>query len=193
MTIPDASTPIVGTWEAATADLHNFGATLDFAPGGRFTMTVGVMSKFHYTNANGKLTTAARNPETGDTNDFTTIVSIEHDILVQKPVGDAGFTTRMQRVGRAKPGDYPILGTWTRSDDTEGISFVAFRKNGQGSFRLPMNSCSGTWKDAGSGHLTATMNRDFLEWNYSIESGVLVLRDLEGHEQKYNRVLSPAR
>jgi hypothetical protein len=192
VTAPLASLPIVGTWESAAASRGGIGAKLDFAADGSFTSTIGVMETFSYTVADSRLTTTVKNPSTGSSDELTTLIRIDHNTLTQKDGNGPGNNVTMKRVRPAKEGDDPIIGLWSFSNDKGATAFVAFTKNGQGLFRLPMSSCAGTWTDSGRGHLTASINGQVpTEWDYSIENGVLTMRNGQGSEIKYNRRARP--
>jgi hypothetical protein len=182
LTTPVASIPIVGTWESAQVNPDMTGAKLDFAADGSFKSTIGVMLDFNYNISHNRLATMFRDAISGQTMDFTNSIRVEHDTLSQKGDNAFGRDIAMKRVGSAKEGEDPIIGSWSFPDYTGALAFVAFAKNGRGLFREPWSSCSGTWTDSGSGHLTVTLNRFTVERDYSIENGVLTLKYVEGKD-----------
>jgi Domain of unknown function (DUF4440) len=192
LTAPIAAVPIVGTWESAATTDGGVGAKLDFAADGTFISTLGVVGIFTYTIGDNQLTTTVKNPATGRSEDHTTAIRIERDTLTQKDGNGPGKDVTMKRVRRARDTADPILGSWSFSHETGATAFVAFSKNGQGLFRLPISSCSGTWTDAGGRHLSVSINGQVpTAWDYSIENGVLSMRVGQGREVKYNRVTGP--
>lgn len=203
---PIASAPIVGTWELAKTSNEGIATRLDFAADGSYTVTGREVVDFAYAVANNRLTTNFKDPTNGESVDFTTSIRIEQDTLTQRGENLLfGKDVSMKRVRPAIKGNDPIVGFWSYPDYTGVPVFVEFAKNGRGLFQLPIGSCSGTWTDAGGGHLTVSLcilrivprkmtcslAQGRIQWDYFIEEGVLTLRNPQGIEAKFNRHASP--
>ena len=185
MTEPVASEPVVGTWESAAISGDATGAKLDFAPDGSFRSTIGVMATFAYSITDDRMVADFGEPGDPKSYKFTTSFRIENDTFVQRGENMFGKDVRMKRVGSVRAGAPAISGVWAFPDYTEATAYVAFGENGRGFFRIPLQECSGTWKDSG-GHLIVALNGQIAERDYSIEKDVLTLR-YPDHDLKYNR------
>ena len=203
---PVASATIVGTWELAQTSNEGIATKLDFAADGAYTVTGRGLVDFTYAVGSGRLTTNFKDPTTGESVNFTNSIRLEQDTLTQRGNNLLfGNDISMKRVRAAIKGDDPILGLWSYPDYTGVSVFVEFAKNGRGQFQLPMGSCSGTWTDAGGGHLTVSrcilrivprkmtcsLAQGLIQWDYSIEGAVLTLKNPQGIEAKFNRRASP--
>ena len=184
-TQPIASAPIVGTWESVASPRDPTGAKLDFAADGSFRSTIGVMATFAYSITGDRMFTDFGDPGDPKSYQFTTSFRVENDTFVQKGENMFGRDVRMKRVGAARAGGPAISGVWAFPDYSEATAYVAFGDNGRGFFRIPLQECSGTWKDSG-GHLIVALNGQIAERDYAIENDVLTLR-YPGHDIKYNR------
>ncbi len=184
-TEPVASLPIVGTWESAVIGGDMTGAKLDFGADGSFKTRIGVMATFAYSITGDRMFTDFTDPGDPKSHKFTTSFRIENDTFVQKGENMFGRDVQMKRVGPAVPGAPAISGVWTFADYTEATAFVAFGEHGRGYFRVPLQECSGTWKDTG-GHIVILMNGQLAERDYAIDKDTLVLK-YPDHDFKYNR------
>jgi hypothetical protein len=198
---PVASIPIVGTWESVATPDGGVPFTLDYAMDGSYTLRGGPTADFSYSVADNRLTTTVKDLNTGESRQIITAIRIDHDTLIQKDGNGPGNDVTMTRVRPVKDSNNSILGIWSFSEDNGATAFVAFSKNGLGTFRLPMSSCSGTWTNAGSGQLTegncmlwlvpnrrtCTIGQVPTRMEYSIENGVLTIKNDRGNEAKYNR------
>jgi len=184
-TEPVASVPIVGSWESAAIGGDASGAKLDFGADGSLKTTIGIMATFAYSIANDRMDADFSEPSDPKSYKFTTSFRVENDTFVQKGENMFGRDVRMKRVGSARAGGPAISGVWAYPDYTEATAYVAFGENGRGFFRIPLQECSGTWKDSG-GHLIVALNGQIAERDYSIENDVLTLR-YPDHDLKYNR------
>jgi len=183
-TEPSASAPIVGTWESAASAGDATGAKLDFSPDGSFRSTIGVMAPFAYSVTDDRMYADFGEPGDPKSYKFTTSFHIENDRFVQKGVNMLGENVNMKKIS-VKAGGPAISGVWTFADFTEATAYVAFGENGRGFFRVPLQECSGTWKDS-DGHLIVALNGQIAERDYSIDKDVLTLV-YPGHDMKYNR------
>jgi len=195
-----ASVPLVGTWESVATPNGGVPTTLDFAPDGSYVLRGGLTGDFSYTIEENRLTTTVKDPNTGESRDQTTAIRIDHDTLVQKDGNGPGNDLTMKRVRSAKDSNNPVIGLWSYIVN-DATAFVAFTKQGRGAFRLPMSSCTGTWKDSASGQLTVTncmlwlvpnkltctTGQVLTKWEYSIQHGVLTIKNERGNEAKYTR------
>jgi hypothetical protein len=187
-TAPNASNPLIGTWESAVTSSRGIGNTLDFSIDGWVNATLAAAGAFTYTIADNRLTTVFHDLGGETRNVHTAPIRIDHDILTEADDSISGKGVTMARIRPAKPGDDPILGSWGYTDASGAANFVAFAKDGRGLFRVPMSSCSGTWTDSGTRQLTMTINgQGPTVWSYSIENDVLTLKNDQGIEFKYNR------
>lgn len=191
---PVASAPIVGTWETAENFNGIMGIKLDFLADGSYNLMEGAMLDFEYKVSNSRLTATFKDPTTGKSDSFTTPILIGQDTLVQRGDNFFGKDVSMKRIRPARQGDDPIVGVWSYSDSTGVTAFVAFAKNGQAMFRVPMGFSSGSWTESASGHLTATkynlrilphmltctVGQDSTWWDYSITDGVMAFRNGQG-------------
>lgn len=201
VTTPIASIPIVGTWESVAAPNGGVPTTMDFAADGAFTLSAAPTVDFSYTVADNHLTTTLEDPGGGNGEKRTTPIRLAHDTLFQKDGNGPGNDLTMTRVRPAKASDDPIIGVWSYLLGNGSSVFVAFARNGKGMFRLPMSSCSGTWTQSGSRQLmvsncmirlvpdkfTCSIAQPPTKWEYSIETGVLTIKNDRGNEARYTR------
>jgi hypothetical protein len=180
-----AASPLVGTWELVRPDPGGSNAKLDFGADGSFRTIVGTLAPFRYSVAGDKLNTDFGAPKGVEGYRFVNRFRISDDTFTQTGDNLLGRDLVMKRVGAARTGLPPILGVWTVVDFTGSMVFVAFHADGDAELRMPVQSCSGRWKDD-AGHLSIVLNGELAERDYSIANDTLTLRYGDS-QMKYSR------
>ena len=180
-TIVDASrtNPLIGTWESAVVSGGD-GVKLDFGPDSSFHTTGGLMDPFTYELVGNRVRWEWENHLSNRR--FAGTVSARGDSLVIKS-DDTSEEFRAARVGPAMGSG--INGVWVFRDGPQEFGFVRFGADGQGEFRTPLRECVGTWT-AANGRITADLNGERREIDFTVSGDVLTLRSPAG-EIKYKR------
>jgi len=190
-----ADSPLVGKWEAIARSHGGLGSTLELHADGTLATSLGAMVDAKYRVEGGYLITSYTDESTGKTQESKLAIRFETDMLVEKAVNNpAASEIRMKRERAGKPGDAPIVGTWSYPA-AHGTARTTFTADGREIFRYPIRTSSGTWSAAGTLLTFGYEGRPPQTANYTLENGVLSVDSKAGTPVKYRRApdSAPAR
>src|SRR5262249_25454294 len=160
------------------------GQILEFRADGSMTHWYAAMVELNYVIQGPRVTTSFKSPKSGASEETTTEVRYEGNVLIQKGM-DSGPEIRMTRQRAGRPQDAPIVGVWSFPHEAGGTAFMLYTPDGRLIFRLPIRADRGRWTAAGD-QLTmgaATMARV----TYRVQNGRLELTDNSGKSMTYTR------
>jgi hypothetical protein len=143
---PPASAEWAGLWESKDRSKGGIGHTIELRPDGSYVEATTVLVDGFYRVAGDKLMISEKPIVDAAATGDSTLFKVEGDTLTQQLPGAPAV--HKQRIGKAEPGQDPIVGAWRYQHPTGPTAFERYTPDGQMSLRIPMTSSTGCYKMA---------------------------------------------
>jgi hypothetical protein len=177
-----ASQTLDGSWYAETRSEGVVGILFEFTPDGKFRYSLGAISEYRYRFEGGKLILNFLDPHKGPQPDEAIPASIMGGKLAIANIAQQTVLD-YSRSGQPEAGANPIVGFWTRMEETNGNRHPSnrrFRKDGTAVFTVPFAWRTGVYSITGDQIRLILEGKPPVEGPWRLDGPVLILPAAQG-------------